>query len=329
MTTDEPAPPPPAPRSWRRKVLRAALLYAVLPYLVVTLVFAVAQRKLLYRPAVADRLALRDAGLDERFGRDLELTTPDGETLRGWLVNATGDGAGAGGGPRPLVIYFPGNSLNRRERLADLREVASRGVDVLIFDYRGFGDSTGAPSEAALSADARLVRRFARDELGYDEHRTVLFGESLGGAVALSLWDGSNPDPPRPAGVILNSTFASMPQTVRWHYPWFPFHWLLLDRWPSVERIARVEAPITVFHGSADAMIPPAHGRALAAASPRARFIKIPGGTHNDLPPARLRRALDRFVETPPPRRAGPGAGGRERGAGTIRAPVPPLEGAP
>ena len=298
MTPDEPPPPPPpAPRSWRRTLLRGVVLYVVLPYLVVTLIFAVAQRRLLYRPTVADRLALRDAGLDERFGRDLEFTTPDGETLRGWLINGRGD---AGDGPRPLVIYFPGNSLNRRERLADLREVAGRGFDILIFDYRGFGDSTGAPSEAALSADARLLWRFARDELGYDADRIVLFGESLGGAVALSLWDGSNPDPPRPAGVILNSTFASMPQTVRWHYPWFPFHWLLLDRWPSVERIGRVEAPIVVFHGSADEMIPPAHGRALAAASPRARFVEIPGGAHNDLPPRRLRRELDALSEAPP-----------------------------
>ena len=308
--------PPERPRTWRRRVCRGLTLYVVVPYLAVTVIFAVFQRRLMYRPTVAADLRVAAAGLDTAFGSDMEIPTADGATLRGWLVHGAGEGRG--GGRNPLVLYFPGNSLNRRERVDDLREVASRGFDVLIVDYRGFGDSTGAPTEAALSADARLVWRHARETLGYDESRTVIFGESLGGAVALSLWSDANPSPPKPAALILSSTFASMPRAVAWHYPLFPFQFLLLDRWPSIGRIGRVRAPIVVFHGAGDEMIPVEHGRSLAAASERARFVEIPGGLHNDVPMTRLRRELDTILAGLPDPDAQAIGAGRRGTAGAV-----------
>lgn len=87
-----------------------------------------------------------------------------------------------------------------------------------------------------------------------------------------------------------------MPQTVAWHYPLFPFQFLLLDRWPSIERIGRVTAPVIVFHGSDDRMVPVSHGRALSQASSRARFLEIPGATHNEIPIVRLRTELDAIL---------------------------------
>lgn len=283
------------PRTTRQRVRRVFVLYVVVPYFAVTILFAILQRRLLYRPTVADSLTISHAGLDPEVGRDVQLTTADGNTLRGWLLNGN-KGHRRNEGKPPLVLYFPGNSLNRLERLDDLREVASRGFDVLIFDYRGYGDSTGSPGESALSDDAMLVWNFAHDALGYAEDRTVVFGESLGGAVALSMWSKTNAKPPEPAAVILNSTFASMPQTVQWHYPCFPFQFLLLDRWPSIERIGRVQAQLIVFHGTDDTMIPVAHGRNLAQSSLHARFIEIHGGTHNDIPTAQLRNELDSLM---------------------------------
>ena len=198
----------------------------------------------------------------------------------------------------PLVVYFPGNSLNRHERINDLREVTSCGFDVLIFDYRGLGDSSGSPSERKLTADAQFVWEYAWKELNYDVSRIVVFGESLGAAAALSLWSTESANSPKPAALILNSIFVSMPRTVAWHYPTFPFRFLLLDRWPSIDRIARVRVPIIVFHGTADDMVPVAHGRELAQASTGARFIEIPGGGHNDIPMYRLRAELERLRES-------------------------------
>jgi fermentation-respiration switch protein FrsA (DUF1100 family) len=130
----------------------------------------------------------------------------------------------------------------------------------LIFDYRGYGDSTGTPTETSLTSDAKLVWKYACEGLQYKPEQIVIFGESLGGAVALSLWSDGETNRAKPAKVILSSTFASMPQTVAWHYPAFPFQYLLLDHWPSIDRVSQVESPIAVFHGTADEMIPIAHG---------------------------------------------------------------------
>lgn len=249
----------------------------------------------MYRPTVANDLAIAAVGLNAEFGTDVELSTADGNTIRGWLLNGA-DAADMVGDRHPLVIYFPGNSLNRYERVADLKEVASRGFDVLIFDYRGFGDSTGSPTEAALTADARLVWEYATTELGYEPQQVVIFGESLGGAVALSLWSEVNPKAPNPAALILNSTFTSMTETVADQYRWFPFHFLLLDRWPSINRIDDVRSPVIVFHGTEDKMIPVAHGKSLAAATQNGRFVEVSGGQHNEIPTLKLRKELDRLL---------------------------------
>lgn len=245
----------------------------------------------MYRPTSAKSLSTDAVGLDADFARDVELVTEDGHTIRGWLVKAQGQERKRNEA-NPVVLYFPGNSLNRRERISGLREFAAQGFDVLIFDYRGFGDSTGSPTEAALSADAEAIWDYAREDLACEQDRIIVFGESLGGAVALSLWDDVTGGAKRPATVILNSTFVSMPRTVRSLYPMFPFDWLLLDHWPSIERIGNIPSPVIVFHGTDDEMIPVAHGRQLAAAGATARFVEVPGGAHNDLPTMLLRNEL-------------------------------------
>ena len=198
-----------------RRIRRAVLLYCLVPYLAITVVFAVFRRRLMYHPTATENLSI--AGSKSVEGVDVQLTTSTNHKIHGWLIHNSQ--VLADDEHSQLVVYFSGNSLNRRARIDDLREFASRGYDVLIFDYRGFGDSSGAPSETALTNDARLVWRYAIDELGYEETETVIFGESLGGAVSLSLWDEDNPSPPQPAALILNSTFAPcrarLPGTIR------------------------------------------------------------------------------------------------------------------
>jgi len=328
MTEAEPTPPTPEPAAdspastpsrplWKR-IGRAVLIYLVVPYLAVTAIFFALQWRLIYRPTAAESLSVANLKLNPETIRDIELTTPDGTTLRGWWMKgrkmvgledeAPGGGPPAPVGPRdfgdsPLALVFPGHSLNRHERFTDLRQLTSYGYDVLIVDYRGFGDSGGSPSEARLTADARQVYQYARDELGYEECRIVLFGESLGGAVALSLWaEEGDADPdeaaPEPAAVILSSTFASLPDTVAWHYPLFPFHYVLLERWESLDRVRRVTAPVTVFHGEQDAMTPISQARALAEAAPNGTFHALPDRGHNDVPPMQLFKAFTDLLPT-------------------------------
>ena len=281
------------PSTWQRRVLRGVFIYGVVPYVSVVLIFTTFQRRLMYRPTPSANLSVAELKLDPNEFRDVQLLTSDNETLRGWLLTGQHSESEASESTnRRLVLYFPGNSLNRSERIQDLREVVNCGYDVLIFDYRGFGDSTGSPSEFALSADAKQIWDYACDELRYPENQITLFGESLGGAVALSLWSGSSTTQPQPKAVILSSTFASMSRTVYEHYPWFPFHFLVLDRWPSLDRIKSVEVPTTIFHGTEDDFVSLAQARTLSKAAPNATFIEIPGSGHNEIPMMQLKTLL-------------------------------------
>ncbi len=290
---ETPDPQPKTPPSWRKRVGRFVFIYLCVPYLSVMVIFALFQRRLVYHPAVAGPLTVSHLGLGNDFAKDVSIETADGHVLNGWLIrNRLAGGTMV---DAPLVIYFPGNAGNRHERIDDLREVAATGFDVLILDYRGFGDSTGSPSEWALTSDARQVWDFACEDLHYLPSQIVVFGESLGGAVALSLWSAESTESPQPAAVILNSTFTTMPDVVAWHYPLFPFRYLLMDRWRSVDRIPRVDPPIVVFHGTADDMVPVSQGRKLASQSPHARFIEIANGTHNNIPMRQLRDELKRI----------------------------------
>ena len=300
MVIDTPAPPQKPPGGWRTRLLRIVIVYGGIPYLSVTVLFTICQRRLMYHPTVAESLAVAHLGLGADFARDVQIPTDDGHTLHGWLIRHRPSGDATG--EASLMIYFPGNAGNRQERIEDLREVAATGFDVLIFDYRGFGDSSGSPSEWALTADAQRVWQYACGELQYDPDRIVVFGESLGGAVALSLWATESPETPQPAAVIINSTFTTMPDVVAWHYPVFPFRYLLLDLWRSVRHIPHVPSPVIVFHGTADEIVPVNQGRTLASQSPQARFIEIPGATHNEIPMIQLRQELEQILATIPPR---------------------------
>jgi pimeloyl-ACP methyl ester carboxylesterase len=110
--------------------------------------------------------------------------------------------------------------------------------------------------------------------------------------VTLSLWSDSSESNPQPRTVILSSTFASMSRTVHEHYPWFPFHYLVLDRWPSVDCIKNVKVPITIFHGTEDDFVSLSQARTLAKASPNATLIEIAGSGHNDIPMMQLKTLL-------------------------------------
>ena len=277
-----------------RRVARAMWLYVGLPYLAVTLIFFALQRQLIYRPSAAADLSVAACRLPADAVQDVRLEAQDGVTLKGWLLRARGRPQA---GKSPLVLYFPGNAGHRFGRLSDLQEFAAAGWDVLIFDYRGYGDSGGSPAESALESDAQQIWQYARNSLGYDEQRIVVFGESLGGAVALSLWKPDREDAavPQPTALMLNSTFTTMPEVVAWHYPWFPFRWLLWDRWPSAERIPRVTVLTMIFHGTDDEFVPFAQGQRLASLAAKGRFVKVEGGVHNSIPLGQVRRELEQL----------------------------------
>jgi fermentation-respiration switch protein FrsA (DUF1100 family) len=203
---------------------------------------------------------------------DLWFTTEDGQRLHGWWIAARG--------PRHLghLLHFHGNAGNISHRLPEAAALAGAGFDVLLFDYRGYGRSAGRPDEQGTYRDARAARAALFGRPGMDARRVFYFGESLGGAIALAL---ALEHPP--AGLVLQSTFTSIRDMARLHYPVVPA-FLVPDAYPSAARIGRLRSPLLVVHGDRDAIVPFSHGQALFAAAPeRKRLHVVAGAGHNDL----------------------------------------------
>ena len=294
-----------------RRVVRAVIIYVAVPYVIVTVLFVALQRRFLYPATRSERIPTpRVMGAD---ASDVSVVTHDALTLHGWWLRANTADAASQGIPSPvtedsqpavlderqLVLCFPGNSADRRARRNDLQEIAQFGCDVLLIDYRGYGDNPGRPNEADLCRDARAIWQLAVGELDYRPAQITLFGESLGGAVAVHLAADLSRDGTPPARLIVSSTFDSLASVVVGAYPAFPFRWLLWDRWQSDRAISEVICPIIVIHGSEDEITPLVHGRALCAAAPPAsadgtlkQFVQLRGRGHNDLPIAALRDIL-------------------------------------
>jgi len=296
------APTPARPRrTWMRFLRRTVLVYVIVPYVSLVILGAVAQRWLIYQPKKTSRLEAKSVIGNGLSVEDVALHAANGLTLNGWRFHAR---ATADQTAKWLVLYFPGNAGCRADRVGDCRDFTDLGCDVLLFDYRGYGDNGGAPSETLLAADARRAWLFATGELQFPPSRIVIFGESLGGAVATRLAAEFSLVGDPPAALILNSTFASLGETVAWHYPMFPFQYLLLDRFPSVDRIRSVTCPVLQFHGTADDVVAYQQGRRLFDAAPaqsssgiKKEFVTIPDGQHNYITMGDMRGAVLPLLE--------------------------------
>ena len=300
--------------SWPRRIVRGICCYVLIPYLSVTVLLTLFQRRLIYYPTSSPPLLVAEAGLSAETARDVSLTTDDGLTLHGWLLKANVpentqnvEGTASIRPSPPLVLYFPGNAQHRRGRLNDLRDFTRLGCDVLIFDYRGYAENVGTPSEAALASDALAIWRFAVNDLQVDPSQVLLFGESLGGAVAVRLAQTLCQQQTPPAGLVTNATFASLPRLAAWHYPLFPFRWLVWDRWPSIDRVSQITCPLLMFHGTADDIVPITEGRELFTSAPACSlegcekaFVEIEGAGHNDIPISLLQKHLIQLLSAIP-----------------------------
>jgi fermentation-respiration switch protein FrsA (DUF1100 family) len=223
---------------------------------------------LLYFPSRALHTTPAAIGLAHR---DLAFDTEDGERLHGWWVPAPG------GPARGHLLHFHGNAGNIADRVPELTLLAALGLDVLLFDYRGYGRSSGRPSEAGTYRDARAARAALLAQDGVRPERIFYVGESLGGAVAVSLALEAPP-----GGLVLRSTFTSVRAMGRRHYPLVPSV-AVPDAYPTLERIAGLRCPLLVVHGMADEIVPLSHAQALVAAAPEPkRLVAVPGVGHND-----------------------------------------------
>lgn len=185
------------------------------------------------------------------------LATPDGETLVLWTSPARGD--------RPTILFLPGNAGEIADRADRFAYYQSLGFGVAFLSYRGYGGSTGAPSETGLLTDAKAAYDRLRAE-GIPPDRIVLVGESLGTGPAV-ITAAANPV----AAVILEAPYSAAVDIARRAYPWAPVGLLMKDQYRSRDHIAAIRAPLLILHGAKDRVIPQGFGKRLfdAALDPK------------------------------------------------------------
>ncbi len=199
----------------------------------------------------------------------LKLNTADGETLDAWFIPAAD--------ARATLLYLHGNGGNIGHRLDPIGVFHRLGLNILIFDYRGYGASTGRPDEAGTYEDALAAWSYLTQKLHIPPSKIVLFGESLGGSIAAWL-AVRHP----PAALMIYASFTSAPDMAQQLYPIFPARLLTRYRYDTRSSLAKLTCPVLIMHSPEDEIIPFSHGQVLytAAHEPK-RLLELRGG-HND-----------------------------------------------
>ena len=225
----------------------------------------VRERRLIFFPARALEAKPTDYGLD---AEEFPVVSADGTALHGWWIHGRGE---------RVLIWYHGNAGNISHRLETARAFVERlGFDIVLVDYRGYGLSEGTPEETGLYVDGLAIYD-ATIRRGFDPERLVLFGRSLGAAVAVEV--ALN----RPAaGLVLETPFRSVRAMARSMYPFVP-SFLIRTRLDNERKISQIRMPKLILHGDRDNLVPISHGRTLfELALPPKRFFAIPGASHND-----------------------------------------------
>jgi uncharacterized protein len=272
-----------------RRLMAAVVALAILILVFLGLLW-VFQRRLMYFP---DGDVPPPAQVNLPAAEPVTFSTADGLTLHGWFVPSGQSPAPPAA--RPTILVFNGNAGNRAYRAPLAKALQALGFQVLLFDYRGYGENQGAPTEDGLMADARAARDYLRGRADVAAARVVYFGESLGTGVAVRLAAER-----APAALILRSPFTSIAELGQFHYPMLPARLLVRDRFASIDVIGRVSCPLLIIAGDRDSVVPAAQSRRLYEAAPGAKtMVMIPGADHNDealLSGREMMQAIDRFL---------------------------------
>jgi len=248
-------------------VLTGALVVASVVAIAVVTVLAVAyarQESLIFFPDRRVRFTPADLGM---AFEDVRLTTVDGVVVAAWWIPAP-NGRGA-------LIFCHGNAGNVGDRVGKLRLFHDLGLSVLAFDYRGYGASEGTPSEEGTARDMDAAVAHLREARGVALDRTVLYGESLGGAVAI---EAAVRFPP--AALVAESTFTSARDMARRHYPFVPARFVRVG-YDSLSRVGRLACPKLILHGPGDTIVPFEMGEALFRAASEPKRLATLVGDHN------------------------------------------------
>ncbi len=224
------------------------------------------QSRMLYYPVKEIEATPLDIGL--RY-EEVTFRTRDGITISGWYIPAEGE--------KGVLLFCHGNAGNISHRLDSIKIFHDLGLGVLIFDYRGYGRSEGKPSEEGTYLDAEAAWDYLLEARGKPRDKIIVFGRSLGGAVATELALRKDP-----IGLIIESGFTSVPDLGRKFYPWLPVRLLSRFRYATLEKIGSIKCPKLIVHSPEDEIVPFAHGKAIYdKASPPKEILAI-SGDHNE-----------------------------------------------
>ena len=206
-----------------------------------------------------------DIGLEYR---DVTLRTSDDVDIHGWFVPGSGS---------RVLLFFHGNAGNISHRLDSIRQFHALGLSVFIIDYRGYGKSNGRPGEKGMNRDALAAWEYLTGDMAFEPSDIVIFGRSLGGAVAARLAARTEP-----LALIVESAFTSVPDIASEIYPWLPARWLSRMRHSTQKYVADVRSPVLVVHSRDDEIIPYHHGERIFESAGQPRSMLPLRGGHND-----------------------------------------------
>ena len=247
-------------------LLKWTLIVVVVGYVGAVVLLYFVQRALMYFP---DTTGIPPAAAGLPAAQEIVLDTADGERLIAWHLPPRGD--------QPVVLYLHGNGGALSHRAERFRALTADGTGLVAIDYRGYGGSSGRPTETGLLIDAETAYTFTSAH--YPAARIAVWGESLGTGVATAL------AAERPIGrLVLEAPFTSAVDLAARHYPFVPVRWLMKDQFRSDLHIGSVKAPLLVLHGARDPIVPFEFGERLfgLAREPK-RFVRFPEGEHEDL----------------------------------------------
>lgn len=215
---------------------------------------------------------------------EIEVQAPDGETLVVWTAPAAPG--------KPTVLYFHGNAENLALRGQRFLAFTRQGFGVVAPGYRGSSGSTGKPSETAMTADAELLLAEARTRAG--DGAVVVYGESMGGAVAIALAERQPPD-----ALLLEAPFSSIKDMAGAIYGVPAVARISRSQWPSTDRIANIRVPLYIVHGDMDEVVPYTQGQAVfeAAGSEDKTFDLVPGIGHANVWTPEVQTRLFDFID--------------------------------
>jgi uncharacterized protein len=228
------------------------LKWLVIAYITICAVMWACQRYLMYVPHTNIQ---PPTAYGLKHFEDLRLQSADGTRVQVWY-----HGARTG---YPTIVYFHGNGGHLGGRADYFNLLSGAGFGVLALSYRGYGSSEGRPSELGFYQDARATLEYATQALSIPPQQIVLYGESIGTGVAVQMATEF------PIGaLVLQSPYTSIEALAKDSYPWLPVRLLLKDRFDSISKIERINAPLLVFHGEKDSIVPIRYGKQLFEKAP-------------------------------------------------------------